>query len=291
MILDGKATAASIRAALREEIEKDRERAGRAPCLAVILVGDDPASQVYVRNKEKACADAGIDTISCRRPASITQRELENLIAGLNADPAIDGILLQLPLPEGLDARPCIEAISPEKDVDGLTAVNQGRVAMNVPGLRPCTPAGILALLDHYHISTVGKKAVVIGRSNLVGRPVALMLGSRDYNATVTMCHSRTPDLASVCREADIIVAALGRPRFVTADMVRPGAVIIDVGINRGEDGRLCGDVDYERVAPLASAITPVPGGIGPMTISQLLVNTTRAWRRKLLTDRDEVSA
>ncbi len=291
MILDGKATAASIRAALREEIEKDRERAGRAPCLAVILVGDDPASQVYVRNKEKACADAGIDTISCRRPASITQRELENLIAGLNADPAIDGILLQLPLPEGLDARPCIEAISPEKDVDGLTAVNQGRVAMNVPGLRPCTPAGILALLDHYHISTVGKKAVVIGRSNLVGRPVALMLGSRDYNATVTMCHSRSPDLASVCREADIIVAALGRPRFVTADMVRPGAVIIDVGINRGEDGRLCGDVDYERVAPLASAITPVPGGIGPMTISQLLVNTTRAWRRKLLTDRDEVSA
>lgn len=291
MILDGKATAASIRAALREEIEKDRERAGRAPCLAVILVGDDPASQVYVRNKEKACADAGIDTISCRRPASITQRELENLIAGLNADPAIDGILLQLPLPEGLDARPCIEAISPEKDVDGLTAVNQGRVAMNVPGLRPCTPAGILALLDHYHISTVGKKAVVIGRSNLVGRPVALMLGSRDYNATVTMCHSRTPDLASVCREADIIVAALGRPRFVTADMVRPGAVIIDVGINRGEDGRLCGDVDYERIAPLASAITPVPGGIGPMTISQLLVNTTRAWRRKLLTDRDEVSA
>ena len=291
MILDGKATAASIRAALREEIEKDRERAGRAPCLAVILVGDDPASQVYVRNKEKACADAGIDTISCRRPASITQRELENLIAGLNADPAIDGILLQLPLPEGLDARPCIEAISPEKDVDGLTAVNQGRVAMNVPGLRPCTPAGILALLDHYHISTVGKKAVVIGRSNLVGRPVALMLGSRDYNATVTMCHSRTPDLASVCREADIIVAALGRPRFVTADMVRPGAVIIDVGINRGEDGRLCGDVDYERVAPLASAITPVPGGIGPMTISQLLVNTTRAWRRRLLTDRDEVSA
>lgn len=291
MILDGKATAASIRAALREEIEKDRERARRAPCLAVILVGDDPASQVYVRNKEKACADAGIDTISCRRPASITQRELENLIAGLNADPAIDGILLQLPLPEGLDARPCIEAISPEKDVDGLTAVNQGRVAMNVPGLRPCTPAGILALLDHYHISTVGKKAVVIGRSNLVGRPVALMLGSRDYNATVTMCHSRTPDLASVCREADIIVAALGRPRFVTADMVRPGAVIIDVGINRGEDGRLCGDVDYERVAPLASAITPVPGGIGPMTISQLLVNTTRAWRRKLLTDRDEVSA
>lgn len=283
MILDGKATAASIRAALREDIAKDREKAGRAPCLAVILVGEDPASQVYVRNKERACADAGIDTRSYRRPASILQQELEELIASLNADPAVDGILLQLPLPEGLDARPCIDAISPEKDVDGLTAVNQGRVAMNVPGLRPCTPAGILALLDHYNISVSGKRAVVIGRSNLVGRPVALMLGSRDYNATVTMCHSRTPDLAAVCREADLIIAALGRPRFVTADMVKPGAVIIDVGINRGEDDRLCGDVDYEHVAPLASAITPVPGGIGPMTISQLLVNTTRAWREKLL--------
>ena len=285
MILDGKATAAAIRAALREKIEKDRERAGRAPCLAVVLVGEDPASQVYVRNKEKACADAGIDTASYRKPASMPQKELEEFIASLNADPAIDGILLQLPLPEGLDSRPCIDAISPEKDVDGLTAVNQGRVAMNEPGLRPCTPAGILAILDHYGISVSGKKAVVIGRSNLVGRPIALMLGSRDYNATVTMCHSRTPDLAAVCREADIIVAALGRPRFVTADMVRPGAVIIDVGINRGEDGRLCGDVDYDNVAPIASAITPVPGGIGPMTISQLLVNTEKAWRKKLLSE------
>lgn len=285
MILDGKATAAAIRAALREKIEKDRERAGRAPCLAVVLVGEDPASQVYVHNKEKACADAGIDTASYRKPASMPQKELEEFIASLNADPAIDGILLQLPLPEGLDSRPCIDAISPEKDVDGLTAVNQGRVAMNEPGLRPCTPAGILAILDHYGISVSGKKAVVIGRSNLVGRPIALMLGSRDYNATVTMCHSRTPDLAAVCREADIIVAALGRPRFVTADMVKPGAVIIDVGINRGEDGRLCGDVDYDNVAPIASAITPVPGGIGPMTISQLLVNTEKAWRRKLLSE------
>lgn len=283
MILDGKATAAAIRAALRENIAKDREKAGRAPCLAVVLVGEEPASQVYVRNKEKACADAGIDTASYRKPASIPQKELEAFIASLNADPAVDGILLQLPLPEGLDARPCIDAISPEKDVDGLTAVNQGRVAMNVPGLRPCTPAGILAILDRYGISVSGKRAVVIGRSNLVGRPIALMLGSRDYNATVTMCHSRTPDLAAICREADIIVAALGRPRFVTADMVRPGAVIIDVGINRGADGRLCGDVDYDNVAPIASAITPVPGGIGPMTISQLLVNTEKAWRKKLL--------
>jgi len=283
MILDGKATAAAIRAGLRGDIEKDKARAGRAPCLAVILVGDDPASQVYVRNKEKACADAGIDTVSYRKPASIPQEELESFIAELNADQAVDGILLQLPLPKGLDAQPCIDAISPEKDVDGLTAVNQGRVAMSVPGHRPCTPAGILALLDHYGINVSGKKAVVLGRSILVGRPIALMLGARGYDATVTMCHSRTLDLAAVCREADIVIAAIGKPRFVTAGMIKHGAVVIDVGINRDENGRLCGDVDYENVAPLASAITPVPGGIGPMTISQLLVNTTQAWKEKLL--------
>ncbi len=282
-IIDGKAIAEQMQAELAKKVEKFREEYGDVPGLAVILVGEDPASQVYVRNKEKACADAGIETASYRKPASIPQKELEAFIASLNADPAVDGILLQLPLPEGLDARPCLDAISPEKDVDGLTAVNQGRVAMNVPGLRPCTPAGILALLDHYGICVSGKKAVVIGRSNLVGRPIALMLGSRDYNATVTMCHSRTPDLAAVCREADLIVAALGKPRFVTADMVKPGAVVIDVGINRGEDGKLCGDVDYADVAPIASAITPVPGGIGPMTISQLLVNTAKAWKAKLL--------
>ncbi|MBR6673736.1 MAG: bifunctional methylenetetrahydrofolate dehydrogenase/methenyltetrahydrofolate cyclohydrolase FolD [Mailhella sp.] len=283
MILDGKATAAAIRADLREYVSREKERAGRAPRLAVILVGEDPASQVYVRNKENACADAGIDTASYRLPANTPQEELEAFISGLNADPEIDGILLQLPLPEGLDAQPCIDAISPEKDVDGLTAVNQGRTAMSVPGLRPCTPAGILALLDRYGISVSGKKAVVLGRSILVGRPIALMMGAKGYDATVTMCHSRTPDLAAVCREADIIIAAIGRPRFVTADMVKPGAVIIDVGINRGEDGKICGDVDYENVAPLASSITPVPGGIGPMTISQLLVNTTEAWKKKFL--------
>ena len=283
MILDGKATAAAIRADLREYISKEKANAGRAPRLAVILVGEDPASQVYVRNKENACADAGIDTVSYRKPADIPQAELESFIAGLNADPDIDGILLQLPLPKGLDEQPCINAISPEKDVDGLTVANQGRTAMNIPGLRPCTPAGILALLDHYGISVSGKKAVVLGRSILVGRPISLMLGAKGYDATVTMCHSRTPDLAAVCREADILIAAIGKPRFVTADMVKPGAVIIDVGINRGEDGKLCGDVDYDNVAPLASAITPVPGGIGPMTISQLLVNTTEAWKEKLL--------
>jgi len=283
MILDGKAVAASIRADLRAYISREKDRAGRAPRLAVILVGSDPASQVYVRNKEHACADAGIDTASYRKPADIPQKELEAFIASLNADPEIDGILLQLPLPAGLDAQPCIDAISPEKDVDGLTAVNQGRTAMGLPGLRPCTPAGILALMERYGISASGRKAVVLGRSILVGRPIALMLGAKGYDATVTMCHSRTPDLASVCREADILIAAIGRPRFVTADMVKPGAVVIDVGINRGEDGKLCGDVDFESVAPLASAITPVPGGIGPMTISQLLVNTTEAWKKKLV--------
>ena len=283
MILDGKATAACIQADLRAYIDGEKEKAGRAPRLAVILVGEDPASQVYVRNKEKACADAGIDTVSYRKPADMPQAELEAFIAALSADPDIDGILLQLPLPAGLDAQPCIDAISPEKDVDGLTAVNQGRTAMSIPGLRPCTPAGILALLDRYGISTRGKKAVVIGRSILVGRPIALMLSEKGRDATVTICHSRTPNLAAVCREADILIAAIGRPRFVTADMIKPGAVIIDVGINRGEDGKLCGDVDYENAAPLASAITPVPGGIGPMTISQLLVNTAEAWKKKLL--------
>jgi len=283
MILDGKATAACIRADLRAYIDGEKEKAGRAPRLAVILVGEDPASQVYVRNKEKACADAGIDTVSYRKPADLPQTELEAFIAGLSADPDIDGILLQLPLPAGLNAQPCIDAISPEKDVDGLTAVNQGRTAMSIPGLRPCTPAGILALLDRYGISTRGKKAVIIGRSILVGRPIALMISEKGRDVTVTICHSRTPDLVAECREADILIAAMGKPRFVTADMIKPGAVIIDVGINRGEDGKICGDVDYENVAPLASAITPVPGGIGPMTISQLLVNTTEAWKKKLL--------
>lgn len=281
ILLDGKATAAEIRASVRASVEKDRAKAGRPPCLAVILVGSDPASQTYVRSKEKACADAAIETASHRLPADVSQKKLEQLIAGLNADPSVDGILLQLPLPKGLHAEPCIHAISPEKDVDGLTVVNQGRMTMGLPGLRPCTPAGILALLDRYGISAAGKKVAVLGRSELVGRSIAILLAGKEHNATVTLCHSRTPDIAAICRDSDIVIAALGKPRFVTADMIRPGAVIVDVGINRLENGRLCGDVDFESVAPLASAITPVPGGIGPMTISQLLVNTEKAWRKK----------
>ena len=282
MILDGKSASASIRAALREEIAQDMAKAGRAPRLAVVLAGEDPGSQVYVRNKEKACADVGIVATTHVLPADVAQSELEALLASLSADDSVDGILLQLPLPEGLDERACLEAISPEKDVDGLTAVNQGRIALDMPGIRPCTPAGVLALLEHNGISLSGKQAVVIGRSFLVGRPLSIMMGGRDCNATVTLCHSHTPGLATVCREADILVAAVGRPGFVTADMVKPGAVVIDVGINRAEDGRLCGDVDYDAVAPLASAITPVPGGIGPMTVAQLLVNTVKAWRARL---------
>ena len=278
MILDGKAAAAAIRADLRDVIA---QAGGRAPCLAVVLVGEDPASKVYVRSKEKACADVGIRAVTHVLPASIAQEELEALLASLSADDEVDGILLQLPLPAGLDARSCIEAISPEKDVDGLTAVNQGRIALDIPGLRPCTPAGVLALLERNGISLCGKKVVVIGRSILVGRPLSIMLGGRGCNATVTLCHSQTPDIAAVCREADILIAAVGRPGFVTADMVKPGAVVVDVGINRREDGSLCGDVDFENVALLASAVTPVPGGVGPMTIAQLLVNTVAAWRAR----------
>ena len=281
MILDGKATAATIRAELREDIARSLSQAGRAPHLAVVLVGEDPASQVYVRNKEKACADVGIESVTYRKSADISQQELEAFIASLSAQENIDGILLQLPLPEGLDAQPCIDAISPEKDIDGLTAVNQGRTAINMPGMRPCTPSGIVELLDRCGISVSGKNVVVLGRSILVGRPIALMLGAPGRDATVTICHSHTPDLAAHCREADILIAAVGKPNFVTADMIKPGAVIIDVGINRNADGKLCGDVDYENAAPLSSAITPVPGGVGPMTIAMLLKNTITAAKQQ----------
>ncbi|HJA09524.1 MAG TPA: bifunctional methylenetetrahydrofolate dehydrogenase/methenyltetrahydrofolate cyclohydrolase FolD [Candidatus Mailhella merdigallinarum] len=280
LLLDGKATAATLRAALKEEIAALTPEAGRAPGLAVLLVGDDPASQVYVRNKERACAEAGIRSVTYRLPADTRQSDLEHRISQLNVDDEVDGILLQLPLPVGLKAQPCLEAISPRKDVDGLHPDNQGRLAMGLPGLRPCTPAGVMALLRHYGLSVDGQKAVVVGRSNLVGRPLALMLGSRENNATVTMCHSGTRHLADECRQADFLFTALGKPRFITADMVKEGAVVVDIGINRQENA-LCGDVDFEAVSRKASALTPVPGGIGPMTISQLLANTAQAWKRR----------
>lgn len=274
--LDGKATAALIRQELAGQIEVLRKNHGREPGLAVMLVGDDPASQVYVRNKERACAEVGIRSEGFRLPADVTQEEVEAIIARLNADPGIDGILLQLPLPGGLDSQRCLERIDPSKDVDGFHPVNMGRLTLGLPCLRSCTPAGVMALLAKYDIDVAGKKAVVIGRSNIVGKPVALML--LQANATVSICHSRTAHIADEVRSADIVIAAVGIPHFVTADMVRPGAVVIDVGINRTDQG-LVGDCDYAGLESVASAMTPVPGGVGPMTIAQLLVNTVEAYR------------
>jgi methylenetetrahydrofolate dehydrogenase (NADP+)/methenyltetrahydrofolate cyclohydrolase len=274
-IIDGKKTAATIRQELKEQVAALTSRHGRAPGLAVILVGGDPASQVYVRNKERACEDVGIISKGFRLPEDIPQAQLEDTIVYLNSDPAIDGVLLQLPLPKGLDSQRCLDLISPSKDVDGFHPVNMGRLALGLPCLRSCTPAGIMTLMERHGIDVAGKKAVVIGRSNIVGKPLALMLLQK--NATVTVCHSRTQNIAEEVRSADIVMAAVGIPRFVTRDMVKPGAVVIDVGINRTEAG-LVGDCDFEGLRDVASAMTPVPGGVGPMTIAQLLVNTLEAY-------------
>ena len=278
-IIDGKAIAAQIRAEVREAVTA---AAGRAPGLAVILVGDNPASQVYVRNKERACAETGIVSIPYRLPADISQAELLALIDQLNAREDVDGILVQLPLPKHLDARACINAISPEKDVDGFHPLNAGRLALGLPCLRPCTPAGVMELLKRCDLSVSGKKAVVVGRSDIVGKPLAVMLSrpGAHANATVTLCHSGTANLAEECRAADFLFLAIGKPAFITGDMVKPGAVVIDVGINRTENG-LCGDADFESVSKVASAMTPVPGGVGPMTIAMLLANTVEAWRNR----------
>ena len=283
LILDGKKTAADVRGEISSEIREAVARGLRAPGLAVILVGEDPASQVYVRNKERACEQAGIRSLAYRLPATVSQTELLELIASLNSNPEVDGILLQLPLPEGLDANKCLLAIDPDKDVDGFHPVSVGRLVLGLPGFVSCTPAGVIELLRRYDLPTEGRKAVVVGRSNIVGKPLAslLMRPGKFGNATVTVCHSRTADLASVCREADFLFAAIGRPRFITADMVKEGAVVIDVGINRTEQG-LCGDVDYDNVCGKVRAITPVPGGVGPMTIAMLLQNTMQSWRQRL---------
>ena len=276
-ILDGKAAAASVRAEVAARVRALRAR-GVVPGLAVVLVGDDPASQVYVRNQDKAAADAGFEVRTLRRPASLTQAELVALIDGLNRDAAVHGILVQLPLPRGLDAASAIERLAPEKDVDGLTARNVAALWRGEPGLVPCTPAGCIELCDRNGIELEGKRAVVIGRSQLVGKPLAALLLAR--NATVTLAHSRSRDLPEIAREAEILVAAVGRAKLVRKGWVRPGATVLDVGINRLEDGRLCGDVDFHEVLPVAGAITPVPGGIGPMTIAMLLANTARAAAR-----------
>jgi methylenetetrahydrofolate dehydrogenase (NADP+)/methenyltetrahydrofolate cyclohydrolase len=235
-----------------------------------------------VRNKEKACVDVGIVSFAYRLPADTSQQDLLHRIRECNARPDVDGILLQLPLPKGLDAQACLLAIDPAKDVDGFHPENVGRLSLGLPGFVSCTPAGVIELLRRYNLPTRGKKAVVVGRSDIVGKPLALLLTrSGEFgDATVTICHSRTPDLAAECRSADFLFLAIGRPRLITGDMVRQGAVVIDVGINRGPDG-LCGDADYESVSAKASAITPVPGGVGPMTIAMLLVNTVHSWRQR----------
>jgi len=278
-IIDGKATAAAIRSELKTTVETLAAKAGRKPGLAVILVGDDGPSQTYVRNKERACIEVGMHSEVQRLPADTRQDDLLARIEALNTRPDIDGILLQLPLPHGLDSRLCLERIAPDKDVDGFHPVNMGKLILDLPGLKPCTPAGVMELLRRYGLSPKGKKAVVIGRSNIVGKPLSILLGAKgDYaDATVTVCHSGTPNLAEVCRSADFLFVAMGRPEFVTGDMVKPGAVVIDVGISVTDKG-LRGDCDFASVSKVAAAITPVPGGVGPMTIAMLLHNTLQAF-------------
>lgn len=270
-IIDGKALAAKIRAELKDKIKKSGKEVG----LAVIIVGDDPASCVYVRNKTKACEETGIRSDTYALPATVSQAELEALIARLGKDDRVHGILLQLPLPEGLDAESALGKIPAEKDVDGFSAGNLGKLVLGKETIAACTPLGIMKMLESAGISPRGKHAVVLGRSETVGKPMTLLLLNAD--ATVTICHSRTTNLKDICREADILISAVGKPKFVTEDMVKEGAVVIDVGINRNEAGKLCGDVDFEKVAPKTSWITPVPGGVGPMTIAMLLCNTFAA--------------
>src|SRR6476646_2273154 len=269
-IIDGKAVAAQVRERVKAEVDEMDVKPG----LATILVGDDPASHVYVRNKRNACAEVGIESFHHELDASVPEEELADLIRGLGDDDRVSGILLQLPVPGHIDSDAMIELIHPYKDVDGLTTANAGLLVQGREGLVSCTPAGVMELLDHEGVELRGAEAVIVGRSQLVGRPLASLLLARD--ATVTMCHSRTRDLAEVCSRADVLVAAVGKPKLVTADMVREGAVVIDVGINRTDDG-LVGDVDFDAVVAKAAAITPVPGGVGPMTIAMLLVNTVRA--------------
>ena len=275
--IDGTAIAREVRAEVARRAAR-LASAGQVPGLAVILVGDDPASQVYVRNKVKACAEAGIRSIQETYPADLAEAALLARIAALNADDTVHGILVQMPLPPQISAQRVIEAIAAGKDVDGYSVESAGRLLAGLPGFKPCTPWGCMKLIESTGIALRGKHAVVIGRSNTVGKPMALMLLQAD--ATVTVCHSRTPDLGAHTRQADVVVAAVGRAGTLTAGMVKPGAVVIDVGMNRDAEGRLCGDVDFAGVAQVAGAITPVPGGVGPMTIAMLLSNTVDAAER-----------
>lgn len=278
-IIDGKALAESVRAALRTKVAALAAR-GVRPGLAAILAGTDPASRVYVRNKVRACEDTGVHSEVHEFPERVSEGELLQRIAKLNADPRIHGVLVQLPLPGKVDASRVLAAIAPTKDADGFHAESLGALVQGRPGFVPGTPAGVMALLEHAGVPLAGRHAVIVGRSTVVGKPAALLLLQKD--ATVTICHSRTPDLAAMTRQADILVAAVGRAKLITADMVKPGACVIDVGINRSADGKLVGDVDFDTVKDVAGWITPVPGGVGPMTVAILLVNTVKAAEQSL---------
>ena len=277
-VIDGKAIGAAVRARVGEEVAAYEAEFGRVPTLATVIVGDDPASEIYVANKHRACGEAGIGSVHHGLPGETSEAELLELVRALGRDEEVDGILVQLPVPEQIDPDAVVGALDPGKDVDGLTPLNAGLLAHGTPGLVPCTPAGVMEMLRHEGVELEGAEAVVVGRSKLVGVPVARLLLAA--NATVTICHSRTRDLPATCARADVLVAAVGVPKLLGADAVKPGAVVIDVGMNRTDDG-LFGDVDYEAAAEVASAITPVPGGVGPMTIAMLLVNTLTAARRR----------
>ena len=274
-IIDGKKVSAEVKEQVRKQVEELKAAHGITPGLAVVIVGDDPASRVYVNNKKKACEVVGFKSEEYALPAETTQEELLALVEKLNDKADINGILVQLPLPKHLDDKAVIEAINPQKDVDAFHAVNVGKIMLGEYDFLPCTPAGVMEMLHSYDIQVSGKNCVVIGRSNIVGKPMAMLL--LHENGTVTICHSRTQNLAEVCARADILVAAVGKPKFVTADMVKEGAVVIDVGMDRDENGKLCGDVDFENVKDKCSYITPVPGGVGPMTIATLMKNTLKA--------------
>lgn len=278
-LIDGKAVAAAVRERVAAEVVELEKERGRIPQLVTVIVGDDPASEVYVAGKHRACKEVGLRSAHHGLPAEATEAELLELVERLNRDEDVDGILVQLPVPAHIDPDRVVAAIDPAKDVDGLTPVNAGLLAHGMPGLVSCTPAGVMELLRHEGVELEGAEAVVVGRSKLVGVPVARLLLAA--NATVTACHSRTRDLAAVCRRADVLIAAVGVPRLLGADAIKPGAVVIDVGVNRTEDG-LVGDVDFEAAREVAAAITPVPGGVGPMTIAMLLVNTLAAARARV---------
>lgn len=287
-IIDGKATAATIKQEIAFEVKRIVEQGGKRPHLAAVLVGHDGGSETYVRNKVLACEACGFQSSLIRYEADVTEAELLACVDRLNADATVDGFIVQLPLPAHIDEQKIIERIDPAKDVDGFTPINVGRMSIGLPCYIPATPKGIVELLRRYHIDTRGKRCVVLGRSNIVGKPMAMLMMQKAYgDATVTVCHSHSLTLKEECQRADIIIAAIGQPGFVTADMVKPGAVVIDVGTTRVPDAtrpkgfRLSGDVDFEHVAPLCSAITPVPGGVGPMTICMLMLNTLQAAKQK----------